>query len=149
MIIKKLSKKDFEEFLKFREKIKDYFVGKKNPALSNSPGLFIKKNIIVFIAKDKNKIIGYAFCDVSNKKRVRLKGIVVHKNYQGKGIGEKLIKKVLSELKNLNCKKVVTRTWSSNNKSISLFTKFDFEKYYTIKTQRINGDDTIWLKLEF
>lgn len=149
MIIKKLSSSDFEKFLYFRETIKHYFVGKTSPSLSNSPGLFIKKDILVFIAKDKNKIIGYSFCDVSNKKRVRLKGIVVHKSYQGKGIGEKLIKKVLNELKNLNCKKVVTRTWSSNNKSISLFTKFGFEKYYTIKNQRINGDDTIWFKLEF
>lgn len=102
------------------------------------------KIILVF---DKSKVIGYVSYGF-NKKRGWIRGIAIKKKYRNQGIGKKLYKKAINEIKKKKIKKIVTRTWSSNSPSISLIKKMGFIKTKTIKNTRINGDDTIWFKLE-
>jgi len=55
-----------------------------------------------WVAIDKEKIIG--FCD--HDFNCELGGLYIHKDFQGKGIGKKLVKKAEDSMKKLGCKKI-------------------------------------------
>lgn len=55
-----------------------------------------------WVAVEKEKIVG--FCDHDFK--CDLGGLYIHKDFQGKGIGGKLLKKAEESMKKLGCKKI-------------------------------------------
>ena len=75
-------------------------------------------------------------------------GIGVAREYRRKGIGLRLYKKAISDLRNKGIKRIVVRSWSTNKPSIKLLSKLGFKKYYTVKGARVNGSDSLWFFLD-
>lgn len=146
-----LNSSNFNKFEAFRQSVEKDFVKEKPNLKKNSKKQKVhplkKRNLKIILVFDKSKIIGYVSYGF-NKKRGWIRGIAIKKNYRNQGIGKKLYKKAISEIKKKKIKIIVTRTWSSNTHSINLIKKMGFIKTRTIKNTRINGDDTIWFKLE-
>ncbi len=60
------------------------------------------KEVKRWVAVDKNQIIG--FCD--HDFNCEIGGLYIHKDFQGKGIGGKLLKNAEQSMKKLGCKKI-------------------------------------------
>ncbi|MGV8086399.1 MAG: GNAT family N-acetyltransferase [Candidatus Woesearchaeota archaeon] len=100
----------------------------------------------LILAIDKSQVVGYRVYTILNDNRGRFMGIGVAKKYRRKRIATKLYNIAINDLKNKNVKEVITKTWSTNTRSIPLFEKMGFKKYKTIKNARIDGSDTIWFR---
>ena len=66
------------------------------------------KNRLIFVALDKNKIIGF-----TEYKDNEIKALYVHKDYIGKGVGEKLLKELIDisykkGIRKLKCMSTIT-----------------------------------------
>ncbi len=143
-----LNASTFNKFEKFRESVeKDFVKEEKKPKKKKKLNPLKKKNLKIILAFDKSKIVGYISYGF-NKNRGWIRGIAIKKSYRNKGIGEKLYKNAIKKILNKKIKKIVVRTWSSNIPAIKLIEKIGFVKTRTIKKIRVNGDDTIWFKLE-
>jgi len=85
----------------------------------NSTIIFFRKKekIIGFIAfYDNNRTLGYAFISL----------ICVLKEYQGKGIGERLMNKCISYVKNKNFKSIKLEVDNKNINGLSFYSKLGF-----------------------
>lgn len=95
-----------------------------------------------FVLKDNEEVIGYVGmwlmfenCDLVN--------IAIKKAYQGKGLGEKLLKFILSEAIKEKCEFMHLEVRVSNLKAISLYKKYGFEKLRIRQGYYENGEDAI------
>lgn len=68
----------------------------------------IKKEKIYVIAEDSNQIVGVCYIDISfiKLKSIRLGNMIIKSNYRNKGIGTKIINKVIEFAKTNNVKKI-------------------------------------------
>jgi len=98
-----------------------------------------------FVAVDRRKVVGYSQADVHNDEAT-LEDIVVAKEYQGKGIGKRLLKKELKTLQRKGAKIVFAEVHYKCASAIPFYYKFDFrisgfgQDYFGI------GHDAIILK---
>lgn len=86
-----------------------------------------EKNNIGFIAKEDNKIVGFAYGYIlfkpEGKKQFYLHAIDVMVDYQGKGIGTKLISYACDYVKNIGCYKMFLITNKSNISACKCYEK--------------------------
>jgi len=80
---------------------------------------YIFNKVRIFIALDNNKIIGYAFIAHFRKNNL---GILVKKEYCGKGIGGRLMKNLLEGQKD-----VWLSVEEENTKALNLYLKMGFK----------------------
>ena len=79
------------------------------------------------VLKDKKNILGYAFFSVIGTDS-HLLNITISENYQGKGFGKKILKKVLLQSKVLGATIVFLEVRVSNFRAISFYEKFGFKR---------------------
>ena len=80
---------------------------------------FVNPKIYCFCAFEKNKIVGTASLHIiqkSNRKMGLIEDVGILPNYQGKGIGKQLIKKLVQKANQLNCYKTILNCTSENMK---------------------------------
>lgn len=99
----------------------------------------------VYILENKNKEIAY-FVITFKKKVCYINFFSVIKHYQKKGVGSRLMKRIINIARKKNCKKIEVNVWAKNFPAIALYNKFGFyvrgikRKYYP------NGDDRLRMK---
>lgn len=153
MIIRKASKRDFE---RLRDLRKEFYLAQisydpfASPAWASygMPQLLARElksnNIIYFIAKNKNKIIGYAGNEVKKlpawykaKKKGHLFNLYVKKEFRNKGIGKNLIEKSLSWFRKKNVSFVEVLAYDKNKIAQEMYNKMGFKPYMNIANKRL------------
>ena len=79
------------------------------------------------VLKDRKNIVGYAFFSVIGTDS-HLLNITISEDYQGKGFGKKILKKVLLQSKVLGATIVFLEVRVSNLRAISFYEKFGFKR---------------------
>ena len=79
------------------------------------------------VLKDRKNIVGYAFFSVIGTDS-HLLNITISENYQGKGFGKKILKKVLLQSKVLGATIVFLEVRVSNFRAISFYEKLGFKR---------------------
>lgn len=112
--------------------------------------LFLFYPYLIFISKvatEGGKIISYSFLII--RKRYDKKyfsaelGIAVIDDYQGKGIGTEMMKRLIKKAKNEKIKEIFLTTRVDNKKARSLYRKFGF------KEESILKDEVEWYGRKF
>lgn len=87
---------------------------------------------VMFFAKCDGRIIGDASFSSSPRERIKHRGeigISVVRDYWGKGIGSKLMERVIDFAKNVaDCEIIHLQVRSDNERAIGLYKKYGFEK---------------------
>ncbi|MCH8945869.1 MAG: GNAT family N-acetyltransferase [Nanoarchaeota archaeon] len=99
----------------------------------------------VFLAKEKNKFVGYISIKIKNN--IGELGMSVLKDCQGKGIGSKLTSYIIDFAKKKDCKKIKLKVWENNIKAINLYKKFGFVIKSEKKNFYDNGDSVLYMEL--
>ena len=63
------------------------------------------------VIKDKNSIVGYGALHIHTKTLAEVRSLVIDLQYRSKGLGSKLVKKMLEEGRELGVKQVFTLTY--------------------------------------
>lgn len=98
----------------------------------------------IFVYDEDDKILGYAFCVVSehheksliNYKNLYIDDLCVDENTRGKKIGQKLYEYVLEYAKTIGCYNVTLNVWADNKNAL------EFYKHIGMNVQKI-GMETI------
>lgn len=98
------------------------------------------KQTIVVICKENDKVIGLAMIAtykvVSGYKGI-VEDVVVHEDYRGKGIGKRLMTKLLEEAKKINLTDILLFTGHHRSPAIALYKSLEFtlknSGLYTLK----------------
>ncbi len=99
----------------------------------------------VFLAKENDKFVGYISMRI--EKNIGEIGMSVLKNYQGKGIGSKLMMYIIRFAKKNHCVKIKLAVWENNLKAINLYKKFGFIIKSVKKRFYENGDSLLHMNL--
>ncbi|AEB27096.1 Acetyltransferase [Francisella cf. novicida Fx1] len=95
----------------------------------------INKQKYFFVTKRQDSLAGYILC-FEYKKTIRVYSLAVSKNYQGQGIGKKLLEYILN-----NTDKNISLEVNTNNLiAISLYQNLGFEINKQINNYYENGD---------
>jgi ribosomal-protein-alanine N-acetyltransferase len=95
---------------------------------------------IPLVAKSNKKVVGYA-CLWHLVDQLEVANFAVSPVHRSKGIGEKLMNKILLEATEKGCQSVVLSVRESNRAAISLYVKLGFvevgrrKKYYRLPTE--------------
>ncbi|WP_099191036.1 GNAT family N-acetyltransferase [Tepidibacter mesophilus] len=109
----------------------------------------INKHILVAQLKEENKVVGLVGLNVNHTPRLRHSasiGIMVHREYQGIGIGKQLMKEILDLADNwLMLKRVELGVFADNEKAIKLYESFEFKiegrrKYAAIRNGKYEDE---------
>ena len=134
MRIRKARKKDMLGIAKVEEG-SGYHFGKWN-FLKMVGDLLKDKNEIIFVAEIDGNVAGYR--SFNKKRKFADSGyLAITKEFQGKGIGKKLLEKSIKEAKKLGCNKMVIHVRSNNFNAISLYNKLGFERTKSEKKGKI------------
>ncbi len=138
--IRRARKKDREEIVKIESNSGYHKTKFDMTDLIND--LFEDKKNLVFVAIEDKKIVGYR--SFYHEGKIAGEGYLgVSKNYQGKGIGKKLLEKSIIEAKNLGCNVMKLEVRKNNLIAINLYKKHGFEFVGFVKKQ-----NKIKLKME-
>ena len=100
-----------------------------NNAPHNEPTIVLQAKLkvddLVFIAEEKDKIIGACMAGYDGH-RGWLYAVAILPEYRRKGVGSKLVKYVLSELKKLGCIKVNLQIRSTNKEVAQFYRSIGF-----------------------
>lgn len=147
---KKMTKNESSIFIDLYKKFISAVIWVRGERKRSAEKFFVNaqrnKNYNVFIIYHGSKPIGF-FCFVLNYRKkgvVFLHGIYLDKEHRGKGLAEKIRKKELALFKKMKMKKVVLRTWSSNEALLALNKKTGFTVYRSKRHARTDGSDTLW-----
>jgi putative acetyltransferase len=108
--------------------------------------MYAANNGGIFLCVDNNNYIGCSAIRKIDENACELKRMWVQQNYQGKGIGEELLKKCIDLAKNLNYKTIRLDTLSRLQPAIQLYKKYGFEEtgsYYNNP-----NPDVVYMKKE-
>lgn len=88
----------------------------------------------VLVAKDNNKAVGSIFVfylptPAHGKPYAFLEGLVVDKNYQGRGIGTALINKIIEMARAKNCYKIIFTSGIIRRQFHKFYEKLGFKKW--------------------
>ncbi len=132
IVIEVVSENDLDQIYEI-EKDNFKFCWSKNYILFNIRlPEFLRK---FYVAKLHNELVGYVVCWLSNE-TAHIHNISVKKNYQGFGVGSKILRYLIDKLKEKSIKTVVLEVRKSNFAAINLYKKFEFkevlikEKFY-------------------
>lgn len=112
-------------------------------AIRNSLNLLKDENEYVFVAKEKDNIIGYISLR-KNRGVGELGFLAVIKKYQNKSVATNLIKFILKYALKIKCKKLILSVRNTNFKAVLLYKKFGF---YVTKTEKKRIKNKEYLKL--
>ena len=109
----------------------------------------INKHMLVAQLKEEEKVVGLVGLNVNPTPRLRHSasiGIMVHRDYQGKGIGKELMKEILEVADNwLMLKRVELGVFADNEKAIKLYEACGFKiegrrKYAAIRNGKYEDE---------
>ena len=106
--------------------------------LSNPEKEIIEKNGFIFFALLKDNVIGTCTLMKHDNVHYELSKMCVTEKYQGKGVGEKLIDKVISKASQLGVEKIVLSTNCKLTAALSLYTKKGF--HIIVEPLIVNSD---------
>ena len=101
------------------------------------------KNSIVYLVYDIDKIIGFFAYEVKNKTEAEVKTMALLPEYQSKGIGQTMMKRVLLLLKKYKLK---LATHPKNTQAIIFYLKSGFEIYGWKENYFGDGEPRLLLK---
>lgn len=115
--------------------------------ITNLENDFNNPNSSYFIAKLDDEIVGFAgilkICDEAN-----IMNIVTRSNKRHLGVGERLLKELISSAKKQNLKSITLEVNVNNYPAIHLYEKFNFKRIGLRKKYYNNTDDAIIMTLE-
>ena len=137
MIIRKFKIKDAESLANL-SKLSSKEIGLERETAKDFIKLFNRSKNLIWIAEEKNKIVGFLYGDfvlkkgiLESKKSLELAVIYILKEYRSRGIAKKLVKKFLNSWKNTDHKIVFS---FANKKALNLLKSFGFkEKHYYLE----------------
>ncbi|AUM96945.1 TPA: GNAT family N-acetyltransferase [Clostridium botulinum] len=153
MIIRAVSPEDYKDINEIRCMlgVRENILGRISERLEESKGFIqsLDHNDHLLVAEikeeDEKKIVGVIGLNVNSNPRTRHTaslGMMVHKAYQGTGIGKKLMSEILDLADNwLMLVRIELGVFTDNEKAIKLYEKFGFKiegtkKYAAIKNGR-------------
>ncbi|HGG0418559.1 GNAT family N-acetyltransferase [Clostridium botulinum] len=153
MIIRAVSPEDYKDINEIRCMlgVRENILGRISERLEQSKGFIqsLDHNDHLLVAEikeeDEKKIVGVICLNVNSNPRTRHTaslGMMVHKAYQGTGIGKKLMSEILDLADNwLMLVRIELGVFTDNEKAIKLYEKFGFKiegtkKYAAIKNGR-------------
>ncbi|MHB9943459.1 GNAT family N-acetyltransferase [Clostridium sporogenes] len=153
MIIRAVSPEDYKDINEIRcmAGVRENILGTISERLEESKGFIqsLDHNDHLLVAEikeeDEKKIVGVIGLNVNSNPRTRHTaslGIMVHKAYQGTGIGKKLMSEILDLADDwLMLVRIELGVFTDNEKAIKLYEKFGFKiegtkKYAAIKNGR-------------
>ena len=115
--------------------------------INNLKNDFQNQNATYFIAKLDNEIVGFAgilkICDEAN-----IMNIVTKTSKRHLGVGEKLLKELISSSKKQTLKSITLEVNVNNYPAIHLYEKFNFKRIGLRKKYYNNTDDALIMTLE-
>lgn len=155
MKLKKLSKRNIPQILDLEnnhapdEPYYSKYTIEDLEYLFNNPN-----NCIAYGLFDKQKLIGWGSYRTNwhrhkqEKDVFEISSIVVNKNYRRRGIGQKILNKILSEWKKKKYSKAFLTVSPYNKGALHLYLKNDFEIYDKKKNvYGVEGSDRLYLSL--
>ena len=146
MIIRKATSKDFEGYCKLKkEETIDYgkIVGEKIKMPARKPlkkefNDFLSKHSILIVLEDNNKLAGYGCGRIYGGvwgTKFHIWYLFVEKDYRKKGLGTKIIKKMIEFAKSRRVKKIALDVNPTNHIAQKLYEKLGFkvDKYRMTK----------------
>ncbi len=82
----------------------------------------------VLVAIYDNKIVGTASITMENKGNLHIRSMAVKPDYQGKGIGWRVLQEINQLAKKRQCNTITLECFKPLTKAISLYEKFGFRK---------------------
>ena len=101
-----------------------------------------------YVYIENNKLLGYISTSFDGDV-IEILNFCVDKNYQGKGIGKKLLAYVLSILYSKGAKSSILEVRESNIKAISLYKKMGYKEISIRKNYYSNGENAKVLEFKF
>lgn len=141
--IKKATNKDMKEALKIARNLKEWF---NKEGLKNMKIDFNLNNLVIAI--ENKKIIGF-LCYTTYCGRMLLMWMGIKREYQRKGIGEKLLKWLEKEAKRLNLHTIEVETLPDEDNyepykiTRNFYYKHGFKRLYLKKAIKEGWDDQI------
>ncbi len=139
MIIRAVSPEDYKDINEIRCMlgVRENILGRISERLEQSKGFIqsLDHNDHLLVAEikeeDEKKIVGVICLNVNSNPRTRHTaslGMMVHKAYQGTGIGKKLMSEILDLADNwLMLVRIELGVFTDNEKAIKLYEKFGFK----------------------
>ncbi|MCI8326983.1 MAG: GNAT family N-acetyltransferase [Lachnospiraceae bacterium] len=88
---------------------------------------------IMIAAVINNKIIGnsslYCYCDKKKMRHRSCIGVAIEKEYQGKGLGDLLVRETILMAKQIGFSQIELGVFSDNEKALNLYKKYGFERW--------------------
>lgn len=100
-------------------------------SISSLNSILRDKNTYLIVAKEGTQIIGMATLILTitpNGKRAKVEDVVVDEKYRGKGIGEKLSKKLIAIAKSKRVRRIELTTGQRRIAAHKLYEKIGFKK---------------------
>jgi len=145
MLIKNADKKDLDKILEIAKELKDWF---NETAIQNMKNDFIINNTLVAVDKEPIAFICYS----SFEGAIKILWLGTKKQYQGKGIGTKLINDLENKAKKLGIKYLQVETLTDKESyepyklTRDFYYKKGFKKICEIKAIKPGWDDQILLE---
>jgi ribosomal protein S18 acetylase RimI-like enzyme len=108
----------------------------------------------LFLSCDNGSVVGFVslnssipceyFSDVRDSSRY-ITTIIVDPSFRGEGVGKSLVSEVQEYARNEGWEGLYTRTWSTNEVSISLFKSCGFSIDTVVDNDRSNGIDSVYM----
>lgn len=144
MKIKKAVSSDVKELFLLEKRV---FTPENFP-LSRASFAYHVKNNLLLTAKIDEEIAGYVLVLIK-RKSAKLYSIAVKKEWRGKRVAFKLLKKVNEELIALGFKKVLLEVRTDNEKAIELYKSFGFTLKKRVKEFYRDGCDAYIMEIEY
>ena len=80
-------------------------------------------NVGIYIVEDRGKVLGFAATRKIDENIIELSGIIVAESAAGKGIGTRLIEKVISSARQVGFRQIVVKTEVLNKRAIGFYKK--------------------------
>jgi len=131
--IRKLQRKDiYNGFLLSLDSLRDSSHIKPKKANAIFDRILKNPNQIIYVALDNSKVIGSASILIEQKfihdggKVAHIEDVVVRKEFQGKGIGQKIVGKLLEYAEKQGCYKTIL---DCNNNLVKFYEKMGFKRH--------------------
>ena len=102
----------------------------------------------IYVYEEDNRLIGYISFSFDGDIAEML-NFSVDNNYQGRGIGNKLLTYTLDIFKKLNAKTSILEVRESNNRAIGLYSKHGYKLIHTRKNYYSNNENALVLEKRF
>ena len=111
--------------------------------LKNIPEVYDKAGGTFVIAELEGKVIGMGALKRIDAETAELKRMRVQPEYQGQGLGTKLLELLESRAKELGYSRLILDTSLQQQAALHIYTKHGYKEY---KRGELGGLDTVWMK---